>query len=277
MGYSWLPPAISRFNQPGDRFWPAVGRTCECGIHKYWDWSRNQSPADTIKRLCYLEYVFARVVDDRVPCASREQQPNGEGTDQEHPAPSGYQWALLGGGVEMTDLHSSPWGCCFWCLWDHSTHSRLVELFSCLFWIFPSLVSEKYSHSNSGMKMRRNQSSNISGKSMVLTHQRSKMYPVKWEFMVRNSRRGERGVREWQPVRGGKHFLTAQLVGGRREGRLGWCLCLGVMLTSMSGHCPGGHMRGSCGRVPWVISWENTGHRMGTDLCTLLPRVSLTC
>ena len=31
---------------------------------------------------------------------------------------------------------------------------------------------------------------------MVLTHQRSKMYPVKWEFMVRNSRRGERGVRE---------------------------------------------------------------------------------
>ena len=44
--------------------------------------------------------------------------------------------------------------------------------------------------------MRRNQLSNISGKSMVLTHQRSKMYPVKWEFMVRNSRRGERGVRE---------------------------------------------------------------------------------
>ena len=31
---------------------------------------------------------------------------------------------------------------------------------------------------------------------------------------------------------------------------------------------------------PWECatsdSWENTGHRMGTDLCTLLPRVSLT-
>lgn len=90
-GTAGYPPlSVDSTNLETD-FDPQVGRTCECGIHRYRDWSRNQSPADTIKRLCYLEYVFARVVDDRVPCASREQQPNGQGTDQEDPAPSGYQ------------------------------------------------------------------------------------------------------------------------------------------------------------------------------------------
>ena len=103
------PTPISRFNQPGDRLWPAIGGTYVCGIHRYWDWSRNQSPADTIKQLYYLEHVFARVVDDRVPFASREQQPNAQGTDWEDLAPSGYQWALLGNGMEMIDLHSWVW------------------------------------------------------------------------------------------------------------------------------------------------------------------------
>ena len=53
---------------------------------------------------------------------------------------------------------------------------------------------------------------------MVLTHQRSKMYPIKWEFMVRNSRKGERGVRERQPVGGGKAFPNST-ASGRQEGR----------------------------------------------------------
>lgn len=56
---------------------------------------------------------------------------------------------------------------------------------------------------------------------MVLTNQRSKMYPIKWEFMVRDSRGRERGGSGNDGLLWGKHFLTAQLVGGRREGHLG--------------------------------------------------------
>lgn len=72
-------------------------------------------------------------------------------------------------------------------------HLRLAEIFYLLI-LNTSFPSQwKCLHSNSGMKMHRDQLNHISGKSMVLTHQ-SKMYQIQWVFLVMNSMRCKWGL-----------------------------------------------------------------------------------
>ena len=77
---------------------------------------------------------------------------------------------------------------------------------------------------------------------------------------------GETGGSGNDGLSGGKHFLTAQL-SGRLEGRSPGVMCV-------PGYDADFHVRPLTMRAPaWQLwecatseSWENTGHRMGTDL-----------